>query len=97
MLNQEPWKKVANTQLASSSITPYVRSAAAVALVWLKLISKSICAWSSICRDYYTAAAIYEHLTGLSDTELRRRGLSRDTLARDICDCVAHSRGTDAM
>jgi hypothetical protein len=36
------------------------------------------------CADYYAAAAVYEQLSRLSDAELSRRGLSRDTLARDI-------------
>ena len=35
--------------------------------------------------DYYTAAAVYEQLSRLSDAELQRRGLSRATLASDIC------------
>ena len=35
--------------------------------------------------DYYAAAAMYEQLSGLSDAELRRRGLSRDALVRDVC------------
>lgn len=46
-------------------------------------------AWIETCRDYYKAAAVYEQLSGLSDAELRRRGLSRATLASDIvraCD-----------
>jgi hypothetical protein len=34
--------------------------------------------------DYYAAATIYEQLNGLSDAELRRRGLSRIDLARDV-------------
>src|SRR5262245_32815190 len=39
--------------------------------------------------DHYAAMAMYEQLSRLSDAELRRRGLSRDHLARDIrtaCD-----------
>jgi hypothetical protein len=36
------------------------------------------------CADYYAAAAAYEQLSRLSDAELHRRGLARDTLARDI-------------
>jgi hypothetical protein len=28
---------------------------------------------------------MYEQLSRLSDAELKRRGLSRDTLARDVC------------
>jgi hypothetical protein len=46
-------------------------------------------ACAETCADYYAAAALYDELSGLSDAELHRRGLSRDTLARDItgaCD-----------
>jgi hypothetical protein len=45
--------------------------------------------WGKTCADYYAAAVLYERLSGLSDTELNRRGLSRATLARDVrlaCD-----------
>ena len=41
------------------------------------------------CANYYAAAAIYEQLSRLSNAELHKRGLSRDTLARDVfhsCD-----------
>jgi hypothetical protein len=44
---------------------------------------------ANVCADYYAAAALYERLSGLSDAELHRRGLSRATLARDVrlaCD-----------
>ena len=40
--------------------------------------------WVKSCGDYYAAAAAYERLRKLSDAELRRRGLSRDTLAQDV-------------
>lgn len=40
--------------------------------------------WTRICVDYWTAAAMYEHLAALSDAELACRGLSRATLARDV-------------
>ena len=40
--------------------------------------------WHATCADYAAAAAIYEHLSAQSDAELHRRGLSRETLARDI-------------
>jgi hypothetical protein len=40
--------------------------------------------WFRACADYYAAAAMYEQLSGLSNAELERRGLSRETLARDI-------------
>jgi hypothetical protein len=41
--------------------------------------------WIEACADYYAASVMYEELLRLSDAELRRRGLSRETLARDIC------------
>ena len=34
--------------------------------------------------DHYAAWAAYEQLQRLSDAELRRRGLSRELLARDV-------------
>jgi hypothetical protein len=60
---------------------------------WLASISRRVGAWASACADYYSAAALYDELRGLSDAELRRRGLSRDTLARDACqacDMLGH-------
>ena len=48
-----------------------------------------LAAWIETCAAYYEAAAIYGQLAGLSDAELHRRGLSRETLARDICDACA--------
>jgi hypothetical protein len=41
--------------------------------------------WVETCAAYYDAAATYEDLARLSDAELERRGLSRDTLAREAC------------
>jgi hypothetical protein len=41
------------------------------------------------CMAYYEAAALYDQLSGLSNAELHRRGLSRETLARDVCDACA--------
>ena len=43
-------------------------------------------AWIETCADYYDAASIYDQLSRLSDAELRRRGLSRATLARQVCE-----------
>jgi hypothetical protein len=48
-------------------------------------IGRRIVAWVDTCRDHYAAAAMYEQLSALSDAELARRGLSRATLARDVC------------
>ena len=46
--------------------------------------AKRIGAYIDLMADFYAAATTYEELYGLSDAELRRRGLSRDTLARDV-------------
>jgi hypothetical protein len=40
--------------------------------------------WLRACAAAYTAAQTYEELRHLSDAELRRRGLSRATLASDL-------------
>jgi len=50
--------------------------------------------WIETAAGYYAAAAMYEQLSNLSDTELKRRGLSRENLARDViatCDRAALS------
>jgi hypothetical protein len=49
-----------------------------------KSLAAKASAWIETCADYYAAAAVYEHLSRLSDAELSRRGLSRATLASDI-------------
>jgi len=59
----------------------------------LQLLGPSIVRWVNACADYYAAAALYEHLRGLSDAELQRRGLSRQTLAQDVC--VSFERTAD--
>jgi hypothetical protein len=68
-----------STEAAASS-----ESAAPVS-DWIKAMGQRVSAWASTCADYYNAAALYDQLRGLSDAELRRRGLSRDSLARDVC------------
>jgi hypothetical protein len=55
----------------------------------LGALRSHLAAWVGTCADYYQAAALYDELSGLSDAELRRRGLSRATLAVDL------SRGCD--
>jgi hypothetical protein len=52
---------------------------------WIKKLGQRIATCASTCADYAAAASVYEQLRGLSDAELQRRGLSRDTLARDAC------------
>ena len=51
----------------------------------IKSLARRVKTWADTCADYYAAAAMYDQLRGLSDAELHRRGLSRDTLARDVC------------
>jgi hypothetical protein len=53
---------------------------------WAQSVYQSVSTWVETCVEYYEAAAMYEDLSRLSDAELRRRGLSRDTLARDVCN-----------
>ena len=59
----------------------------------IKSLARFFITWMSACADYYSAASMYEQLSKLSNAELRRRGLSRDTLAWDVfqsCDRRAH-------
>jgi hypothetical protein len=52
-------------------------------------LAQGIADWMMTAARYYEAAGVYEELSRLSDAELKRRGLSRTTLARDInhaCD-----------
>jgi hypothetical protein len=51
----------------------------------IKSLAQRITRWASACADYYEAAALYDQLSRLSNAELHRRGLSRETLARDVC------------
>ena len=52
---------------------------------WASSLRSRIADWLATAVDYYTAAALYEQLSRLSDAELQRRGLSRATLASDVC------------
>ena len=55
----------------------------------LASIGRSIRAAIEAMADHYAAMVMYEGLSRLSDAELTRRGLSRDSLARDVrasCD-----------
>jgi hypothetical protein len=59
----------------------------------IKSLAHQVRTWLDSCADYYAAAAMYEQLSKLSNAELNRRGLSRDTLAQDVfqsCDRRAH-------
>jgi hypothetical protein len=48
-------------------------------------LGSQIAGWLATAADYYAAGAVYQQLSRLSDRELQRRGLSRTTLASDIC------------
>ena len=50
----------------------------------VKSLTKGIVSWIESATDLWAAAALYDGLRRLSDAELHRRGLSRDTLARDV-------------
>jgi hypothetical protein len=51
----------------------------------IRSISRQLADWADTCAGYYAAAAMYEQLSALSNAELARRGLSRATLAHDVC------------
>jgi hypothetical protein len=50
---------------------------------WIKSVGPRLAAWAGNCANRWTAAAMYERLSALSDAELARRGLSRATLTQD--------------
>jgi len=60
--------------------------------IFARSILARISASTAACADYFAAAGIYEQLSALSDQELRRRGLTRATLARDLCAALDSSR-----
>ena len=68
--------------VSSLDAVPPAKSAAAL-FNSIRSLAGFFIAWVNACADYYAAAAIYEQLNRLSDAELHKRGLSRDTLSRD--------------
>jgi len=48
-------------------------------------LSRQVAEWIGTAADYYSAAGMYEQLSGLSEAELHRRGLSRADVARAAC------------
>jgi hypothetical protein len=59
----------------------------------IKSLARFFMTWANSCADYYAAASMYEQLSKLSNAEPHRRGLSPDTLAREVfqsCDRTAH-------
>ena len=56
-----------------------------------RLMAVHVLGWVKACGDAYAAAAMYEQLSALSDSELNRRGLARATLAEDVrVACESH-------
>lgn len=71
-----------------------VRSASAPSrFAWIRAFGARMAVWFATARDYHAAAADYQALIRLPDAELERRGLSRATLARDLCE--HHDRAND--
>jgi len=69
------------------SCSPAVTLAEAERAYCRNLISSidgRLMSWVITCADYWAAAAMYEQLSALSDTELARRGLLRATLAEHV-------------
>ena len=50
----------------------------------MSLLGTRIMHWIRTVSDHYAAGSTVEQLYRLSDTELKQRGLSRDTLAYDV-------------
>ena len=42
---------------------------------WLGLLRVRLASWVRTCADHYAAAAAYDDLSRLSDTQLKHRGL----------------------
>ena len=59
----------------------------------VKSLAQLVAIWANTCADYFAAAAVYEQLSGLSDAELHKRGLSRDTLAWHVCASCDRTAG----
>jgi hypothetical protein len=59
----------------------------------IKSLARFFTTWASSCADYYAAAAMYDQLSRLSNAELHKRGLSRDMLARDVCQSCDRTAG----
>jgi len=68
------------------------RGVSALSLVGvIQALGWHVAVWTRTCADYYLAAAMYEQLSSLADAELKRRGLARGNLARDVCAAHDHA------
>jgi hypothetical protein len=59
----------------------------------LAALGAHLSACAKTCADYYEAAMLYEQVSGLSDAELRRRGLSRAALGWEIAQACDRADG----
>jgi len=60
----------------------------------LRSIRERMSVWATTGADYFAAAGAWEDLSRLCDGELQRRGLSRATLAREVCSAFDRSQRT---
>ena len=58
--------------------------------------TRSVVVWLKVCANCCATVALYEELNRLSDAELRRRGLSRDTIARHALNMCTLTDQLDA-
>ncbi len=60
-----------------------------------KAILPHVREWMRVACNHYWAAGAYEQFSRLSDAELCRRGLSRETLARDVMEAASAPHSAD--
>ena len=77
----------------SSGIDAIPPAKAAALSSLLESLAQGVKIWMNSCADYYAAATMYEYLSALSDAELNKRGLSRDTLALDVLNAAQVGSG----
>ena len=58
----------------------------------VKALASRISAWAVARADRIGAELIWRELSKLSDAELHERGLTRATLAHDVCAAVAQRK-----
>jgi hypothetical protein len=51
----------------------------------------SIAMWVTALGEAYVASAMYQDLSRLSDAELHRRGLNRESLAREVFNATTRT------
>ena len=82
------------THSGTAFADPLAARTSTTAVVTLLTIKVRVAEWIERAADYRAAAALYEHLSRLSDAELHRRGLSRTKLAHDVIDTRRRGHGS---